>query len=262
MSSAAARARRERIVTLAEDTGLTGVDELSARLAVSPSTIRRDLAKLTADGRLARTYGGAMALTTAPAETPLHRRTAEAGEAKQAIAALAATHVGAGQTILLDAGSTVAALARALRGSRGDLTVVTPSLTAVVTLSHTDGVHVTCLGGAYRPISQAFVGPLTEAALERMTFDAAFLGTDGVSPELGVCEADTEQIRLKELMARRAHRVYVLAHAAKLGAAPFHAWAPWQPGWTLVTDAAAEPAQVRALRARGVEVLLAAPAAR
>ncbi|MGW0817394.1 DeoR/GlpR family DNA-binding transcription regulator [Streptomyces viridiviolaceus] len=258
MTGADARARRERIVTLAQDTGLTGVDELSERFAVSPSTIRRDLAKLTADGRLARTYGGAMALT-APAETPLHRRTAQSPDAKRAIAALAVTRIAPGQTILLDAGSTVAALARALRGTRNDLTVATPSLTAVVELGGADTVQVTCLGGAYRPLSHAFVGPLTEAALERMTFDAAFLGTDGVSPELGICEADAEQIRLKELMARRAHRVYVLAHAAKLGAAPFHAWAPWQPGWTLVTDAAADPAQVRALRARGVEVLLADP---
>ncbi|MEU9593194.1 DeoR/GlpR family DNA-binding transcription regulator [Streptomyces sp. NPDC048219] len=257
----AARERRERIVALAHDTGLAGVDELSARFAVSPSTIRRDLAKLTADGRLARTYGGAMALT-ASVETPLHRRTAEAADAKRAIAAYAATRVAPGQTVLLDAGSTVGALARVLRGTGGPLSVVTPSLTAVLELGGADGVHVTCLGGAYRPLSNAFVGPLTEAALERMTFDAAFLGTDGVSPHLGICEAGAEQIRLKELMARRSHRVHVLAHAAKLGAAPFHAWAPWQPGWTLVTDTEADPGQVRDLRGRGVEVHLAEPAVR
>jgi DeoR/GlpR family transcriptional regulator of sugar metabolism len=261
MTTAAARARREHILTLAQETGLTGVDELSARFAVSPSTIRRDLARLSADGRLARTYGGAMALT-APAETPLNRRTAQASDAKRAIAALAATRIAPGQTVFLDAGSTAAALARALRGSRGDLTVVTPSLTAVAELGGADGVRVICPGGAYRPLSHAFVGPLTEAALERMTFDAAFLGTDGVSPELGICEAEAEQTRLKELVARRAQRVHVLAHAAKLGAAPFHAWAPWQPGWTLLTDAAADPAQVRALRARGVEVHLAGPGER
>ncbi|MFJ8752602.1 DeoR/GlpR family DNA-binding transcription regulator [Streptomyces sp. NPDC102441] len=254
MTSAAAHARRESIVALAQDSGLAGVDELSTRFVVSPSTIRRDLARLTADGRLARTYGGAMA-----PEAPLHRRTAQAPEAKRAIAALALTRIAPGGTVLLDAGSTVAALARALRGTGAGVTVATPSLSAVLELGGAEGVHVTCLGGDYRPLSHAFVGPLTEAALERMTFDAAFLGTDGVSPGLGICEAGAEQIRLKELMARRSRRVYVLAHAAKLGAAPFHAWAPWQPGWTLVTDASADPDQVRALRSRGVEVLLAEP---
>ncbi|MEV0008993.1 DeoR/GlpR family DNA-binding transcription regulator [Streptomyces sp. NPDC051840] len=259
MTSASARARRESIVALAQDTGLAGVDELSARFVVSPSTIRRDLALLTADGRLARTYGGAMALT-ASAETPLHRRTGEATRAKRAIAALAVTRIAPSAAILLDAGSTVAALARALSGAVEGVSVTTPSLSAVLELTGADGVHVTCLGGHYRPLSHAFVGPLAEAALERMTFDAVFLGTDGVSPEFGICEADAEQIRLKELMARRSHRVYVLAHAAKIGAAPFHAWAPWQPGWTLVTDTAADPAQLDALRERDVEVLLAEPA--
>ena len=58
-----------------------------------------------------------------------------------------------------------------------------------------------------------------------MTFDRAFLGADGVTADRGICEADLQQTRLKELMVRRADNVYVLAHAAKLGRAPFHAWA-------------------------------------
>ncbi|MFI6122373.1 hypothetical protein ACIBCU_21520 [Streptomyces sp. NPDC051064] len=57
-----------------------------------------------------------------------------------------------------------------------------------------------------------------------------------------------EQIRRKERTARRSRRVYVLADGAKPGTAPFHAWVPWQPGWTLVTDASAGPDQVDALR--------------
>ncbi|WP_030893885.1 MULTISPECIES: hypothetical protein [unclassified Streptomyces] len=53
-----------------------------------------------------------------------------------------------------------------------------------------------------------------------MTFDRVFLGTDGISPELGICEADLRQTRLKEPMARRADHVYVLAHAANWAAVP------------------------------------------
>ena len=61
-----ARARREEIVRLAATTGLASVDELSAELGVTPSTIRRDLAKLTSLGRLARTYGGVLSLEPHP----------------------------------------------------------------------------------------------------------------------------------------------------------------------------------------------------
>ncbi|MGW0789750.1 DeoR/GlpR family DNA-binding transcription regulator [Streptomyces sp. NPDC002911] len=255
MAALGSQARRDRIEELATTTGLASVEELSRLFDVTASTIRRDLAKLTADGRLARTYGGAMALTAHP-EASLRQRTGEGFEAKRAIARWAAARVRAGETLLLDAGSTVGALAHELRTAK-DLTIATTGLTALQELSDVEALHVECLGGTLRPLSQGFVGPLTEAALERMTFDRVFLGTDGVSSEHGICEADLRQTRLKELMARRAEHVYVLAHAAKLGRRPFHAWAKLPPGWTLVTDAEADPDLVSALRARSIGVEIA-----
>jgi DeoR/GlpR family transcriptional regulator of sugar metabolism len=56
------QARRSEIVRLATTTGLASVEQLSEELGVTASTIRRDLAKLTAQGKLARTYGGVMSL--------------------------------------------------------------------------------------------------------------------------------------------------------------------------------------------------------
>ncbi|MEU5343941.1 MULTISPECIES: DeoR/GlpR family DNA-binding transcription regulator [unclassified Streptomyces] len=258
MSAIGSKARRDRIVQLATTTGLTSVEELSQLFGVTASTIRRDLAKLTTDGRLARTYGGAMALSAHP-EASLRQRTGEAYDAKRAIARWAAAQVQPGETLLLDAGSTVGALAHELRTAK-DVTVATTGLTALQELADVETVHVECLGGTLRPLSQGFVGPLTEAALERLTFDRVFLGTDGVSPEHGICEADLRQTRLKELMARRADHVYVLAHAAKLGRRPFHAWATLPEGWTLVTDDTADPGILAELRTRGVITVLAEPA--
>lgn len=253
MPAIGSTARRDRIVQLATTTGLASVEELSRRFGVTASTIRRDLARLTNDGRLARTYGGAMALAAHP-EAPLRQRTGEGFAQKRAIARWAAAQVRPGESLLLDAGSTVGALAHELRTAK-DITVATTGLTALQALADVETVHVECLGGTLRPLSQGFVGPLTEAALERMTFDRVFLGTDGISPELGICEADLRQTRLKELMARRADHVYVLAHAAKLGRRPFHAWTPLGEGWTLVTDDAADPGVVGVLEARGVRVV-------
>ncbi len=70
------------------------------------------------------------------------------------------------------------------------------------------------------------------------------MGADSVHAEHGICEADLEQTRLKELMMGRARRTYVLAHGAKLGQSPFHAWAVMPARWTLVTDATAHPDQL------------------
>jgi DeoR/GlpR family transcriptional regulator of sugar metabolism len=241
---------------MAATNGLASVEELSARLGVTPSTIRRDLAVLTAQGKLARTYGGALSLDRHP-EASLRQRLGEAFAAKQAIAEWAAGQIESGENILLDAGSTTAALAQAL-GRFTKLSVATIGLTALEVLAEeAQSLEVVLLGGRLRTLSQSFVGPVAESALERMSFDRAFLGADGVRADRGINEKDLEQTRLKELMMDRADRVYVLAHGAKIGNAPFHAWAVMPSRWTLVTDPSAPESELRKFREIGVDVVVA-----
>ena len=239
---------------LASSEGTANVDALAARFGVTASTIRRDLAQLTESGKLARTYGGAIALLTHD-EQSLRQRLGEAHQAKQAIAGWARGRIANGDRIFLDAGSTVSALAEEFRGAR-DLTVTTVSLTVIDKLADELDIDLECLGGHLRPLSQGFVGPIAEASLERLTFDSAFLGTDGVSAGLGLCEADLQQTRLKELVARRSGHVYVLAHAAKVGAAPFHAWARIEAQWTLVTDGSVTGEQLAPFADAGIDVVV------
>lgn len=248
------RERREEILRLATETGLAGVDELAARFGVTASTIRRDLTQLSASGRLARTYGGAIAVPRGT-ETSLDQRDNEAYEAKRTIARWAAARVGAGQSLLLDAGTTVALVARMLP-SGASLTVTTASLPVLGHVQSREDITTLCLGGRLRSLSNAFVGPLAEAALERMSFDVAFLGADGVTSDGALCEAELEQTRLKELMARRSHTVYVLAHAAKLGHRPFRSWARLESDWTLVTDDGAPEQVVDEFRRAGRKVVV------
>lgn len=84
-------------------------------------------------------------------------------------------------------------------------------------LSDSESIEADCLGGRLRSLSQSFVGPLAEAALDRMSFDRVFLGADAVTAKDGICEAGHAQTRLKELMARRVNNVYTLADSSKLG---------------------------------------------
>lgn len=254
MPSRDSQSRREQILTLAASSGAANVEELARRFGVTASTIRRDLARLSQTGRLARTYGGAISLVEHQ-EHSLRQRLGEEPEAKRAIARWAAGQVAEGDRIYLDAGSSVAALAHELREGPA-VTATTVSLTAISELADATQIEVECLGGHLRRMSQGLVGPITEAALERMTFDAAFLGTDGISAGLGLCEADLDQTRLKELVASRASRVYVLAHGAKVGAAPFHAWARIRGPWTLVTDDSADPQQLALFEGTDTQVIV------
>jgi DeoR/GlpR family transcriptional regulator of sugar metabolism len=215
------------------------VAELARRYDVSESTIRRDLTRLSESGQIVRTYGGALSPGNGDEQT-LHEREGLAVPQKAAIARAAEELLGDCRMVLLDAGTTVGALANRL-AARGGLTVATPGLTSINILAGVPGIELIVLGGSVRPLSLGMVGPLAEAAVSRLTADAVFLGADGVTAGRGICEASPEQGALKQLMIERSRDVHVLADADKLGRADSHWWATFDRPWTLVTDARATP---------------------
>lgn len=238
--------RRARIRGLLQARPVT-VEEMAELFAVSPSTVRRDLAALSDEGTVVRTYGGA--LSAAPGEQPVYERERLAPAQKAAIAKVAEGHVRQGELLLLDAGTTVGALAERL-ASWTAITVVTNGLTSLAALADSEGVELIALGGAVRHVSLGMIGPIAEAALRGITADAVFLGADGVVAGRGVCEGTAEQAALKQLMVRQAREVYVLADSTKLGQAGSHWWTVLDRPWTLITDESATDGQLAPFRDR------------
>lgn len=240
--------RGREIQALLAAHGEVNVEELARMLNVTASTIRRDLARLTREGNVARTYGGAVISSARAAESTLYQRSRQARTAKNAIGRWAAEQIRSNETAILDAGTTVGRLAHHLRG-RDRITVATNGLTSINELADADDIRVIALAGRLRHASQSFVGPMTDLTLARITADRAFLGADGLVAGNGICEASSDQTRTKELMMERARYVYVLADSSKLGQAPFHAWAPLPAPWILVTDDNATDEQLEPFRA-------------
>lgn len=253
-----AAARRKRILNMVL-AGQTDVDALSIALDVSSSTIRRDLARLSVDGHLLRTYGGAVPVGVALPEQPFGQRIASNPAQKLAIALCAASLVRPGETIILDAGTTTGALA-ALLATQSGLCVVTNGLTAIQALAGAAGIELIALGGQLRQISLGFVGPHAERTMRRISASKVFLGADGVVAGRGICEATDAQASLKDLMIQQAEHVFVLADADKLGRAASQAWTPLKRPWTLITDAGATEAQLQPFRQISYATIRVAPA--
>ncbi|MDB5505362.1 MAG: Transcriptional regulator, DeoR family, partial [Tardiphaga sp.] len=207
--------RRARLLE-ALNAGEIDVDDLARRFDVSASTVRRDLQHLSRANAVRRTYGGAI-LTGNAAETTLEQRLAVQGKQKQAIAQAAIELIEDGDTLILDAGSTVAAFGRLLLQRR--LRVITNNLALLPFLAKAPSIELIVLGGALRSTSMSTMGPLAHDALRRMTADRAIMSADGVVGDRGLCEADLEQVALKSLMMQQAKEVVVLADAGKLGRA-------------------------------------------
>lgn len=227
------RRRRDSMVALLGE-GDVSVHELAARFGVSLSTVRRDLAALADLGRIMRTYGGAV--DSRGVERSWHDKERTERPEKAAIAGVAAALVRPGDVVLLDAGTTVAGVARELR-HRTDITIVTNGLSSLLELA--DGsVDVEVLGGRLRRPNEALLGTRTEQALRRITPDMAFLGVDGLDPVRGINCPDFEQAALKEAMAEGARAVWVLADHTKLAGPPsFPYWAGMPAGTGLISGA-------------------------
>lgn len=238
--------------------GNGSVRVLSQRLGVSEATIRRDLAVLSKEGKTTRTYGGAVG---APRrlELSLHEKEALNQDQKEQIARWAARHIRDGDTLILDAGTTVGRLASQLSQFR-DLRVITNGISSILALAGREGVELISLGGTLRHISQAFVGPLAEAVLQRLSADVAFLGADGLAP-FGLCCPTANHAALKSLMATRASRVFLLADSSKIGRSTHQHWVPFQNDWTVITDSGIKAEQVRDIGSWGLRIEVA-PAGR
>jgi len=250
-----AAARRRQIREILKESGVASVDQLRAQLGVSAATVRRDLEALETRGMVRRVHGGAVSVEGRP-EEPLFDDKAEiAAREKQRIAEAALKLVKQGDSVFLDGGSTVLALARLL-GEWRDLTVVTNSLRVAATLSGA-GPGVIVAGGELRRLSQTFVGALTRPLLDRVRVDTAFMGTMGLSLAEGMTTTDPREALTKETAMECARQVVLLADSSKIGAASFVRVGSLDKIDVLVTDSGADPKDVARFSKKGIKVVVA-----
>jgi DeoR/GlpR family transcriptional regulator of sugar metabolism len=245
--------RRSQLLRRLREDGRASVATLARDFGVTPSTIRRDLSRLADDGTLLRTYGGAA--LAAAARDPEARRRDPAAEAKRAIGAAAAALVADGQTIAISSGSTTLELARRLADRR--LTVITNALDVASVLLDHEGIELVVLGGVVRPRMHSMLGHLAELALRELRADTLFMGIGAVDPEAGLMNDSIPEILSDRALRRSARTCVVLADSSKFDqVAPAFVFGFDQVD-ILVTDAGADPADVAALQARGVRVVVA-----
>ena len=251
---ASGAARRAGMRTLIDASSFTRVADLSERFGVSTVTVRADLEVLEADGAIMRIRGGAMPARDL-AERPFEQAQVEAAAQKASIAAAAVDQLEPGMTVLLDVGTTTAAIAHeiAARTELRDLTVITSGLTIALTLEGVlDRLNVIVTGGSLRRLQHSLVPPLADAVLGRVHADIAFIGCTGVDARVGVTNINLPETEVKRAMVAAASRVVVVADSSKLGRVHVGRVAATDAVDLLVTGADAPSSMLDELRARGI----------
>src|SRR4051812_11260020 len=106
--------RRERMLELIGRSGFARVSDLSEAFQVSDVTVRTDLDALDREQSIRRVHGGAILRTAGMREPSFEEALESSVEEKRRIAQAATAMVSSGSSVLLDVGTTTAAIARAL----------------------------------------------------------------------------------------------------------------------------------------------------
>lgn len=257
MPSLKATERHQKIMDQLNATGRTDVAELAEVLGVSTVTVRADLLYLEKNQVLRRIRGGAISVRPSRYERPVDINASLRSNEKNAIAALAAEMIRDGETIIMDTGSTIAALAGLFPKTLTDIAVVTNSLAVATELADHPGATVIVTGGTLRPKLNSLISPFGDLILKEINADIAFMSCAGVDAEKGFTNSNWQEAEIKKSMIRAASRVVFLADHSKLKHVATARIATLSEADLLITDSNASAETLKELRAGGLEIVVA-----
>ncbi|TQV80884.1 DeoR/GlpR family DNA-binding transcription regulator [Denitrobaculum tricleocarpae] len=249
-----AQLRHEHIRSLLGKNGNVRVTELAEDLDVSVVTIRADLGYLEERSELRRNRGGAVQMPPHRNEQALEVTSLACQDEKERIAKRAARLIEDNDTIIIDVGSTLTALAQAFPPDLRNVVVITNALNIAMILESHPGVTLIVTGGTLRPLQHSLVNPLGGGLLAQVNADKAFIGCNGVHPEKGFTNSNLQEAEIKQAMLAASARVYFLADHTKLNAVSTAAIAPLSCAEMLITDNAAAREHLKLLKASGLAV--------
>lgn len=204
-------ARQRHLLDLLSEWGQAAVADLADAIGVSVDTVRRDLTDLQRQGLAQKNHGGAIALNS----TKMNRqaRGALLPHTEQHIGRAVAAQIPPGSTLMMDAGSTLLAVARELRAPA---TIITASLDIAQCLSDRQDIKLILLGGQWDASQRLFAGSATLSLLDRYWADIALLGVCAVHAQLGLSASEEADAAVKRAMLAASGKHWLVTDHMKL----------------------------------------------
>jgi DeoR/GlpR family transcriptional regulator of sugar metabolism len=244
--------REKDILDHLKDDPSLSVSQISDLVGVSRVTVRNDLDHLASVGLVFRTRGGV--------QTAFHpdmlARQKENQDTKKTIAKAAAAMIEDGDTVMIVAGTTTALIGSFLLGKR-DVRIVTNSTLLLPYARMNPALHLTLVGGEFRPQAEAIVGPMALTELKQYHVKYAFIGTDGISTESGFTSHLVENAEIIRTMADQSRETIVLSDSTKIGKAGFVKIFPLERVSRLITDKGINENEKKELVKAGINIEIA-----
>lgn len=208
--------RQNQICTILMEKRFVTVKELSEKLFISESSIRRDLASLERDGFLKRSHGGASVIKSHELVVPFEVRAHKNITAKQIIAKKAVNLINNGNVVFLDQTSTSFFLATEILKSKS-VTVVTNNREILNLLANSD-LNVIFTGGVVSKYNKnCLVGQSAQKCFEEIYADLAFFSVKSLSSDGVVTDCSQEEVFVRKAMLDSADKKVFLCDSSKIG---------------------------------------------
>lgn len=245
--------RRDDIVNLVNTQGKVQVSALSKKYKVSEVSIRKDLEILESEGHLKRIHGGAVGMNTLYLNMDLGERMRTNAENKKRLAELVAKFIDDNDTIVMNGGTTLTYVLRAIR-SKKNISIVTNSIHNAMEAVMCPGFNVILLGGALDSKYQFTNGQDAVNQLKNYHATKCILSVDGISAEGGLTHYYTNESEVAKKMIECATTVIVAADESKIGKSVFSKITDVQMADILITSKCENREEISALKKLGIEI--------
>jgi DeoR/GlpR family transcriptional regulator of sugar metabolism len=206
--------RRAEIMSIISNEKSVRVNELSEKFEVTEETIRRDLDKLDKEGKIKKTYGGAVLVDLVSDDLSFSDRLTYNMKEKQLIASYANACVDDGETVFIDMSTTALELIKQV-DSHKKFTVITNSLNALVELSQRKNITLIAIGGSFNESTLSMEGPMTTKFIDHYFVDKTFFSVKAISKERGIMDSKEHLSDIKRHMIENAKEVILLIDSSK-----------------------------------------------
>lgn len=249
---------QERYRTLMEylqENGIIKMETLMDMFDISIETARRDLNHLEKEGLIKKIYGGATLVEKVTREPANAERLASNINEKEAIGRKCAEFIEDGDSIMLEVGTTVLQIAKAVKEKK-NLTVITNSLPVVQELIDTD-FQLYIIGGRIRHDEGAISGAVSMFEMSSFHINKAFIGAGGITLKNGISDFDIEESLVRRKIIEQSGEVFLAADSSKFGRDVLARIAPLDSVDLIITDDKIKPSLLSEFEEAGMNVVLA-----
>ena len=251
--------RQQLILDILDESRFAGVRMLCEQLDSSEATIRRDLNKLAAGGKIKKIRGGAEGI-----QPQLNPATKISGKSfwvdkernvdcKREIARCAAELCADGESIIINGGSSTFMMGEFLRDRR--MNIMTNSFVLAQELLENSQNQVTLPGGEVYRKQSIILSSFENDTTQNYHGSKMFMGCPGIS-EIGVMETDPLLILAEQKLRKRAEKLIVLADSTKIGVKGNLIFSALSGVDMVITDSHADAKILKIFKSQGVDVVV------